>query len=78
MGYALVLLGSVAAVIGYIWFVIVAFKDGGVLWGLGCLMCGPVFQIIYLIQHWEDAQSPFLLWAAGMLASFGGSQMIGG
>lgn len=74
VAYILMGLGSIASIVGFIWFVICGFKNG-VLWGIGCIICFPA-QIMFLISHWEDAQNPFLLWAMGMLLSFGGHQML--
>ncbi len=64
-------LGMVAIIIGYlvvlaggIWFLVEAFRES-ILWGLGCLLLGPV-SLVFLILHWNVAKRPFFLQLKGL------------
>ncbi len=64
--------GILAALVGGIWLLVVAFQES-IGWGVGCLLCGPV-AIVFAIQHWEKAKVPFLIEIGGaVLAGIGGS-----
>ena len=56
-------LGLVLLVIGGIWFIIAAFKEG-LLWGLGVLFV-PFVSLGFLILGWPEAKRPFFLQLAG-------------
>lgn len=64
MGIALLLLGGVAAVVGSLMLVVAAFRTG-VLWGLACLLI-PFAALVYLVLHWDEARTGFLLNLAGL------------
>lgn len=57
-------LGLVLLVIGGIWFIIAAFKEG-LLWGLGVLFV-PFVSLVFLILGWPEAKRPFFLQLAGV------------
>ncbi len=57
-------LGLVLLVIGGIWFVIAAFREG-ILWGLGVLFV-PFVSLIFLVLGWPEAKRPFFLQLAGL------------
>lgn len=63
MGLVLVIIGLLIAVVGGIWFLVVAFQES-VLWGLGCLLFGPI-GLVFLIMHWQVAKKPFLVEVLG-------------
>jgi len=62
IGMILSLVGGVIALVGFIWVVILAFKQS-ILWGLACII--PCVQIIFAIMHWEKARKPFLIALGG-------------
>ena len=57
-------LGLVLLVIGGIWFIIAAFKEG-ILWGLGVLFV-PFVSLVFLILGWPEAKRPFFLQLTGI------------
>lgn len=57
-------LGLVLLVIGGIWFIIAAFREG-ILWGLGVLFI-PFVSLIFLVLGWPEAKRPFFLQLAGL------------
>ena len=75
IGLCLFAVGLIVAIIGGIWFLIVAFQES-VLWGLGCLLFSPV-SLIFLIMHWDEAGKPFLVQLAGVVPMFAGMMMMG-
>ena len=70
MGTVLMMLGLLAAFIGGIWLIVVAFQES-VVWGLLTLFVGPA-GIVFAIMHWERAGKPFLLQIGGLLVMFAG------
>lgn len=63
VGIVLIGLGGIAAVVGGLWVIVMAFQES-VLWGLVCLLIGPA-MIVFAIMHWEEAKTPFLISVAG-------------
>ena len=59
----LFLIGALIALYGTIIFLITAFRES-VLWGIGCLVV-PLVNLFFLITHWEDTKTPFLIQLAG-------------
>jgi hypothetical protein len=56
---ALIVIGSVLGFIAGIWLLVVAFRQS-ILWGLACLLI-PFVSLLFVIVHWSEARSPFLL-----------------
>jgi hypothetical protein len=70
IGMILSLVGGVVGLVGFIWLVVVAFKES-ILWGIGCLLV-PCVGIVFAIMNWEKAKKPFLIGLGGsLLASVG-------
>ena len=65
-------LGLVMCLVGGLWIVVNAFKNGGVLWGLGSLLVPLVAQIYALINFGEN-KIPLLLSVAGIVLLFLGA-----
>ena len=66
-------LGAVMCLIGGIWIVVNAFRNSGVLWGLGSLFVPLVAQIYALINFGQN-KIPLLISVAGivlMVVGFG-------
>ena len=71
LGAILMGIGWLAAAIGGIWIVVIAFQES-VLWGLGSLFI-PLVALIYVVMHWENTKKPFLIELGGVaLAVVGG------
>jgi hypothetical protein len=76
LGIFLVLLGGLLAVVGQIWFLLVAFQDDFTT-GLLCLLL-PVYALIYLVTNQENAGPPFLVNLLGVLMAASGIWLLGG
>lgn len=63
-------IGGLVLFVGAIMFLVVAFKES-VLWGLGCILIGPV-ELIFLIVHWNKASVPFFIEVGGLAVLFAG------
>jgi len=59
LGYGLFAIGFIISLIFGIQILILAFKESA-LWGIGCLLCGPVW-LIFVIMHWQVTKRPFLM-----------------
>ena len=56
-------IGGIVALIGFIWFLVVAFRQT-FWWGIGSLFI-PIVALVFLIMHWGDAKKPFFVWLIG-------------
>ncbi len=63
MGMVLMILGILIAIVGGIWFLVVAFQES-ILWGLGCIFV-PFVSLVFLVMHWQVAKKPFLIQMLG-------------
>jgi hypothetical protein len=61
----LAILGIILALVGGIWFLVVAFSES-VLWGLGVLIV-PLVGLVFLAMHAEKSWKPFALYAVGIV-----------
>ena len=73
MASVLMVLGFIIVTIGSVLFIIAAFSES-LLWGIGCLIFGPL-GILFLISHWEKAKTPFFIQLAGFALMAIGSFM---
>jgi energy-converting hydrogenase Eha subunit C len=64
LGIILYAIGGVVLFVGYVWLVVVAFREGGAGWGIGSLLIG-LIGLIFAITHWDVAKRPFLIEVAG-------------
>jgi uncharacterized membrane protein len=76
LGGMLAIVGLIIAVVGAILFLVAAFRES-VLWGIGCLLIGPV-SLIFLILHWDDAKRPFGIELLGIALAFVGVMLTQG
>lgn len=60
---------SAACIIGWLWIVVNAFAEGGALWGIGCLLFGPI-AVVYAVLNFAQLKSPVLLIAGGCVGMF--------
>jgi hypothetical protein len=58
-------LANIVAIIGWVWIVVNAFRNDGVGWGIGCLICGPIF-LFYGIKNFGDNKIPLLMAIVGI------------
>ncbi len=75
VAYILMAVGGLGSIAGSVWFLIVAFRES-VLWGVGCLLCGPV-ALFFLIKFWHDAWKPWVLQLAGTAVVIAGFMLLG-
>lgn len=61
-------LGSLISFIGAIWIIVNAFRNDGLLWGIGSLLCGPVL-LVYAIMHFNANKIPLGLLVVGVIIS---------
>jgi hypothetical protein len=71
----LILLGWLIALIGSIWFLVVAFQES-VLWGLACLFI-PFVGLVFLVMHFDRAAKPFFISLAGSILAVIGALAAG-
>ena len=74
IGMLILCVGLLAAIVGSIWFIVVAFQES-VLWGLGCLLLQPL-SIIFLLLHFGDAARPFGLSLLGSVLMLAGNVLM--
>lgn len=56
--------GSLLSFIGAIWIIVNAFRNDGLLWGIGSLLCGPVL-LVYAIMNFAANKIPLGLLVLG-------------
>lgn len=61
MTIALLVILSIISLIGWIWLLVVSFKEH-VLWGIGNLLLPFPVAIVFAAMHWQEAKKPFLLY----------------
>lgn len=71
LGYLLIGIGVILALIGGIGLLIAAFKES-VIWGLGCLLV-PLVGLIFVVTHWAESKNSFFCQVGGF-----GCLMLGG
>ena len=63
-------LGGLISLIAYVWLVIVAFKEGGALWGIVVLLTSWIGGLIFCIVK-GTGWTPFIVMIAGMITASG-------
>jgi hypothetical protein len=64
----LLLIGALCGMVGGIWIVVIAIKNGDLLYGIGGLFCG-LLLLIYAIQNLDECKIPLGLMVIGTIAS---------
>jgi hypothetical protein len=59
-------LGMCLTFIGGLWIVVNAFRNGGVLWGVGSLLV-PLVGLVYGLLNFAENKLPLVLYAAGIV-----------
>lgn len=62
----LIILGGIAAFIGFVWLVITAFAEN-VLWGAGIVFI-PILSLVYAFLNWEETKVPASIMLGGAAA----------
>lgn len=75
MGGILMLAGLGLMLLGFILILVSAFKES-ILWGLGCLFIH-IVALVFVLTHWEESKSGFLLYVGGIGAIVLGAMMGG-
>jgi intracellular septation protein A len=60
------MLGNIVAIIGALWIIVNAFRKDGVLWGIGCFLCGPI-TLYYAIRNFADNKIPLAMMVIGIV-----------
>ena len=76
IGLIVIGLGSLIAFIGWIWLLIIGFKQGGVLWGILIFFFSCLAGLIFCIMYKTGWLPWLMLVIGGVLASFGVISMI--
>ena len=63
-------LGGLVALIGWIWLLVVGFKEGGILWGLVIFFFSGLGGLIFCIVHKKGWGAWIMIVVGGILASF--------
>jgi hypothetical protein len=72
----LAVLGYILAMVGGIWFLVVAFQES-ILWGLACMFI-PFVGLVFLVMHFDRAAKPFFISLAGGILAGIGAALAGG
>jgi glutaredoxin len=64
------ILATLAVLIGWVWLLITTFREG-FLWGVGFFLFSPIVGLFFAIVHWPEAKRPFLTYVLGMLMLLG-------
>lgn len=70
------LLGAILYVVGWLWTVVIAFKESP-LWGIGCFLF-PIVWIYYVATRWQETRPCFLLALLGAVTFFASGGTIPG
>lgn len=74
MGISLLILGSLAALVGGLMIVVAAFRES-MWWGLACLLI-PLASIVFVILHWDDTRPWLFLNLGGLLVAVLGAAFL--
>ena len=75
-GLIVIGLGGLIAFIGWIWLLIIGFKQGGALWGILIFFFSCLAGLIFCIMYKTGWLPWLMLVIGGVLASFGVISMI--
>jgi hypothetical protein len=64
MDLALIVVGGIIALVGYVWLLILAFSES-ILWGVGSLLCG-IVALVFGVTRWPETKVPVLIYIAGL------------
>lgn len=58
--------GLVLFLLGSVLIVTEAFRKSK-LWGVGCLLLGPLMGVLFTFLNWEKAKMPTAMWICGLV-----------
>jgi hypothetical protein len=61
----LLVVGGLAALVGFVWILISAFVES-VPWGVGIFFIAPL-AFVFGYRHWEEAKVPTIIMGVGVL-----------
>jgi len=76
VGLILMGVGALVLIVGSLWMLIETFKTG-ILWGIGSILL-PFVSLIWLVTHWEEGKTPFLISIGGTTVMIVGALIGGG
>ncbi len=68
LGFGIISLGSLIALIGYIWLIVVGFQRGGALWGILIIFFSWIAGLIFCIVK-KTGWTPLILMILGGVIS---------
>lgn len=71
IGIAVMGIGTLITLIGYIWLIITGFQVGGALWGVLNIFFQPITGIIFCVMH-KTGWIPLVLLILGNIITIGG------
>lgn len=71
MDIALQVIGTILALVGWVWLLVIAFSEN-IGWGIGSLLCG-IVALIFAITRWPETKTPALIYVAGLILSVAGA-----
>ena len=72
IGYAAISLGSLIMFIGWIWMLVLGFKEGGALWGILIFLFSPLAALVFCIVK-KTGWIPLALMIVGIVISMIGA-----
>lgn len=78
IGTLVLILGSLVAFVGWIWLIVIGFKQGGALWGILIILFSWLAGLIFCIMHKTGWVPLILMIAGGIIASIGVVPMVMG
>ena len=71
IGFGAMGLGTLLALVGWIWLIVIGFQKGGALWGILNLICQPITGIIFCVMHKTGYLPLALLIIGNIIAGIG-------
>jgi hypothetical protein len=77
MALALIWVGYAVYLAGVVWLIYLAWNDNQPLMAVGIFCLAPVFGLVYLISHWDEARIPYALVIVGLVLRIAGQFVTG-
>jgi len=75
MGLAIASIAGICGLIGWIWMIVLAFKNGDTLWGF--LSICSILGLVYGFMHFQQAKVPTILLLIGMIGGAASNFLVG-
>lgn len=76
VGVIVAILGIVNQIVGWLWLVILVFRESRLM-GYVALLCFHPLAFAILFINWEESKKPFFIWLAGLALTFLGMFLMG-